>query len=777
MKLLGFQQSAVDRVRAYLVKVVEMTARLSAVGPTGDFDVPFMAWSALGAASIRPYSAIRDVTNRSIPCVSVVIPTGGGKTVTAIASAIEAIKCGVCQHKFIVWVVPSEAIYEQTLRYLDGGYLSEYASGAGFSNLRLKTIGETWTDLDIDPDTLTVLLVTQQSIFGTRADLHFVRPSDALRNLGLWTGISQEPSLANLLDLLKPIFIIDEAHRVYTDSGRAFFRSRAPASCILEFSATPRDYSPTEYPNVIESVPASELIDEQLIKNPLVCVLEPGMGVSELLTRVVHERSQAALALSNARYQVAPKVLISCRRTAADQADDPLSAHAIRDELIDLGVKPLAIAIKSAELDQLKGQDIDSPNCGIEFILTQKALVEGWDAKSVFFVVLLNDIGAPLTNFQIVGRGMRQPRRQYFQQQDLNRLVVYANGLRQESALSQLRDFLSGEGLASGLAVRIECAGSAATKFHYVECCVRLPICMLSDQPDGIEAETCCMMSSEPPEFISHEQVIANAGIGGTTVIEFDLREQSISPYISGAVQGAVSGDVLWRRRFELSLLKQIGHEFRESADACAWIQQQADRLLSGLSPQLSSVGAVRGAQIVADHVRQHAALLRYSLVLRLLESSKVDSMELNSSKLAAALAPPDPPGTLPFAHNLFGDVPKSLFNKSELHFAYEIERLGLPWIRNQVGSGWYSLPGGSTGRFFPDFIVPLEPVSPDGFRRVALFETKGEHILGNFDSERKQRACQVISRRSGGRIEAHFGTFTDLVVALQRTARVASRH
>lgn len=54
-----------------------------------------------------------------IPCVCVKVPTGGGKTVIAAAS-IEAIDTAYTQtgHPFVLWLTPSDAITQQTVRAL-----------------------------------------------------------------------------------------------------------------------------------------------------------------------------------------------------------------------------------------------------------------------------------------------------------------------------------------------------------------------------------------------------------------------------------------------------------------------------------------------------------------------------------------------------------------------------------------------------------------------------------------------------------------------------------
>ena len=87
------------------------------------------------------------------------------------------------------------------------------------------------------------------------------------------------------------------------------------------------------------------------------------------------------------------------------------------------------------------------PTNRIAFIITKTALMEGWDCKSVYAVVLLNEVGATQTTVQLVGRGLRQPERHYFADQSLNELHVLTNSQRHHEAVTVLKEFLENQGL------------------------------------------------------------------------------------------------------------------------------------------------------------------------------------------------------------------------------------------------------------------------------------------------------------------------------------------
>jgi restriction endonuclease len=339
------------------------------------------SWDQVGIRlGAKRYCDLVDSSGDDIPSFSIVIPTGGGKTITAMGCAIRALRIKQDPFNILVWIVPSDAIFEQTKEYLNSGYLRDFAASSGFDKVVLKLNGDSWNDFDLVPGVLTVVLLTQQSIFSEKADRIFHRRCDLFEALS-HPRFARVASLKELLEATKPIIVVDEAHKTYTKVGRAFFRSNSLAWCLMEFSATPKEYSDRDYPNVLYAVRADRLIEEQLLKNPLRIHLEPNKTVEGILDDVIRLRSQIEAGLVAERYYIKPKVLISCYRTSEDQAGARNSAHAIRDMLMQRGISAGNIAFKTSERDDLGGVSVDSPGCVFEFILTKQALVEGWDAK------------------------------------------------------------------------------------------------------------------------------------------------------------------------------------------------------------------------------------------------------------------------------------------------------------------------------------------------------------------------------------------------------------
>ena len=88
---------------------------------------------------------------------------------------------------------------------------------------------------------------------------------------------------------------------------------------------------------------------------------------------------------------------------------------------------PNAIAVKSADTDDIEGIDLLAEGCPIEWIITKSALQEGWDRPFAYILVSLNNTGSGQSMTQLIGRILRQPDQQRLPDPygDLNESYVY----------------------------------------------------------------------------------------------------------------------------------------------------------------------------------------------------------------------------------------------------------------------------------------------------------------------------------------------------------------
>jgi type III restriction enzyme len=182
MRLKDYQNGALDTLSAYLTLLGESAAKaekaraaiaalpedLRASVPAPQ-DATIAAWDEARkngiAASPDPWRELKTGTGQSIPHVCLKLPTGGGKTLLA-AHGVDRIMVSHFRQTtgFVLWIVPSEAIYTQTKAQLaDRGHAIRQAldrASGGRVKILEKLDGFTRQDVD---EKLCVLLLMLQS--------------------------------------------------------------------------------------------------------------------------------------------------------------------------------------------------------------------------------------------------------------------------------------------------------------------------------------------------------------------------------------------------------------------------------------------------------------------------------------------------------------------------------------------------------------------------------------------------------------------------------------
>jgi len=443
MELKDYQQKTLKNLRKYLDCLETAADKKRKLADLGMGDIEYdgldvgwkEAFKERGVANPRTYLGRRNGLGEAIPHVCLKVPTGGGKTLLA-AHSIDLIKTHYLKRKsmLVLWIVPSDAIYRQTLTALrtrESAYrqLLDRASG-GRTLILQKQDRFSPTELQ---DQLAVLLLmlpsanrrdkeTLKMFQDTSGFEDFFPPDDNLPanlkvlkefpNLSCY-GQGNEaiimPSLGNTLRVLKPLVIIDEGHKAYSENAQDTIRSFNP-SFVLELSATPnRDVS-----NILVSVSGRDLYQEQMIKLDLNVYNRPDWDWQGTLAAAIHKLDELQIRAqehqANGGRYIRPISLIQVERTGKDQRKSGfIHAEDVREQLIKLGVSPEAIAIKSSESDGLENIDLLAEDCPIRFIITRSALQEGWDCPFAYILTILTNPMSKVSITQLVGRVLRQP--------------------------------------------------------------------------------------------------------------------------------------------------------------------------------------------------------------------------------------------------------------------------------------------------------------------------------------------------------------------------------
>jgi type III restriction enzyme len=100
-----------------------------------------------------------------------------------------------------------------------------------------------------------------------------------------------------------------------------------------------------------------------------------------------------------------------------------------------------------------------------------------------------------------------------------------------------------------------------------------------------------------------------------------------------------------------------------------------------------------------------------------------------------------------PVQLSLFEPVFEQQFDSGlEKKFAYYLdEERALHWWHRVAARqrGEYYLQGWKQGRIYPDFVAMTNEIV--GVTRVLIFDTKGEHLEGNLDTEYKRKVLETL--------------------------------
>jgi type III restriction enzyme len=463
---LAYQGKALAALEAWLERLVEERAKADQVAaviaanpglgiPLPDY--PAKAWERLandkGVPGGRAYSSRQSGDGQPVPNVTLKVPTGGGKTYLACAALSRIFGRYVGANTgMVLWIVPNEAIYSQTLKALrdrDHAYRQTLDRASANRTIILEK-GDPLNHADLAANLCIMVLMLQSSnrenqdslrLFRDRGDVHGFVPPDgeqgahadllaAIPNLSIYdTGDGRElawpmvkASMGNAMRIVRPVVVMDEGQRAVSDLAYATLYGFNP-SLVLELSATPKDVAEragraARRANILCEISGRELESEGMIKMPMnVAPLPAGEWTTTLqaawnkLTDL--ERVARQYEGDGGRY-IRPILLVQVERTGAEQADAGfIHANDARDWLKAVaGLEDDEIAFKTADrndLDKPENRDLLSRKSPVRAIITKAALAEGWDCPFAYVLCALAANGNESAMTQLVGRILRQP--------------------------------------------------------------------------------------------------------------------------------------------------------------------------------------------------------------------------------------------------------------------------------------------------------------------------------------------------------------------------------
>jgi type III restriction enzyme len=479
MQLKHYQEKVIKELTQYLRALAEQKIKYENFREVDadvarDFDFPRKAWEQSTGRNV--YFPKKNGLREQLPDVYLKVPTGGGKTLLA-CHAIDLIKKTYLESQtgLVLWIVPSTQIYRQTILALkDRAHpyrqILDISSG-GRTLIKEKT--ELFNRLDVEENLVVLMLMLPsanrlnketlrlfrdsggftdffppEDNFPAHEQLHKLIPNlDCFTALGEIFGTQVKTSLGNTLRILRPLIVVDEGHKAYSESALETVRGFNP-SFVLELSATPPPQS-----NELVRITGRELHEEEMIKLDIHLINKSSLKWQDTLLASFEKQKElekkAREYEANTGKYIRPACLIQVERTGKDQRENKfIHAEDAKEYLMKkCSVPETHIAIKSSEKDDIEGIDLFSEDCPIRYIITKQALQEGWDFSFAYVLTILTNPSSATGITQLVGRILRQPFAHKTQIKALDECYVYTFKQNATKLVKEIKVGLESEGL------------------------------------------------------------------------------------------------------------------------------------------------------------------------------------------------------------------------------------------------------------------------------------------------------------------------------------------
>lgn len=703
----------------------------------------------------------------------------------------------------VLWVVPSDQIYKDTLKALrDRRHF--YRESLEFALSRRIEVWEKQEIARLTPaqlrSGLNVLLLKlastnredreQLKFFrdsGGNIVQHFPAEDDAeahralkekVPNLDMIEADEQagrflvKTSLGNLARICQPPIILDEGHKATSRLARETIEG-FNTSIVIELSATPHQGA-----NVLTRVSGQELLEEQMIKLPINIANSNQRSWRDCLTQARDKREElvrfAERHFRDTGRLIRPIVLVQVERTGKDQRD-PKFVHSedAKEYLVSrLGVSEAAIAIKTSEKDDIEGIELLDEGCPVEWIITKAALQEGWDCPFAYILVSLNNTRSQLSMTQLVGRVLRQPYVEKTPLAELNESYVFCLQRKSTDIAREVKAALEKEGYEGDAASVVDASDSGGKPEKPQVARIRKEFRVLYRPFKGkVYLPRFCVREGKANEALDYfRHLVSQVDTSGFDYasIDWDL-----------AAELAAAKDSFYRLGLEQEALETVSERelalteadeqvrawlvaslpfdhfsFKQLREIAGKVVQRLYARNTGLQGKLGLVKfRVREkvmAFIESQTDKQTQAIFeslfaagRLSFVLECIEGRFEIPPEVQVHSTRRMVHDDNSP----IQRSLFDMVPDDLndYEKSVALFLDHHPQV-LWWYRNLVGSQHFAIQGYRRNRVYPDFVVQQgKEAKPTA--TVIVVESKGKHLEGNPDTNYKRSVANYFEK------------------------------
>lgn len=441
-------------LKSYQKKVIaDLTRYLELLNETKSDAAAFrLFWQEKSAPTLGRYQNVIP----GVPNLCFKVPTGGGKTFiacNAIRPMFDALPA--TKTKAVVWLVPSDAILTQTAKALkDSQHPYRQKIDVDFGGrVEVYSKQELLNGQNFNPTAVT----EQLSLMVLSYDSFRGRGKEGLKayqensNLAEFVKVlgkpdspiekADETALFQIINQLNPLVIVDESHHARSELSLEMLENFNPCF-VLDLTATPKKES-----NIISYVDAVQLKNENMVKLPVIVYNRDSQ--SEVLIDAIDLRNKLE-EIASAEYArtgkyIRPIVLFQAQPKGRE---DATTFEKLRDKLVDAGIPAEQIAIRTADVNELKNTDLMSSNCQIRYIITVNALKEGWDCPFAYILASLANKTSQVDVEQILGRILRLPHTSQHSQNALNMSYVLTSSSDFNNTVEQIVKGLNSAGFS-----------------------------------------------------------------------------------------------------------------------------------------------------------------------------------------------------------------------------------------------------------------------------------------------------------------------------------------
>jgi len=819
---LDYQERVLSTLDTYLDLLKEKKVRadkvaaLAAQDPDLGLAVPDFskeAWEALKAAgklpasrAAIPFSPRVDGCAHPVPNAVLKVPTGGGKTWLAVSAVSRVMGRYLDRNTgFVLWIVPNEAIYTQTLKHLQDRQhpYRQALDRAAAGRVKIMEKTDRLDARDVEANLCIMLLMLQSAnretqdslkMFQDRGDVHGFFPPEGEQqahkaaiertpNLSAYTGLFPmvKDSLGNALRIIRPVVVMDEGHRAVSDLAFSTLYGFNPCF-VLELTATPQDVQPRggrnpregRYANVLVEVTGRELDREGMIKMPL--NLDPRQGndwkatLNAALAKLNTLDAEARKLHADMGRYIRPIMLIQVERTGADQRESGhIHAEDVKDWLLTMGFDHAEIAIKTAQQNDLsapENQELLSPTNRVRAIITKQALQEGWDCPFAYVLCSLAASANLKAMTQLVGRILRQPGALKTGVEALDECHIITHHADTASVVSAIKEGLEQDGLGD-LVLRVTqddrsgtatAARSIKRRPAFASTEIYLPKVMIveGEQVRELDYETDVLSAIDwrgfDPQEIA-ERVPENAQAAESQLQRIRLADDGDELFV-GETIAANTETLAFDPAHAVRMISDIvpnpfvGREIVGAMAAALRARGFDDTRLGQLASLI--VEQLRKGLDAARNRRAEAFFKAEVATGRIQFRLRLDG---RNWRMPFSIETAEPENARQLLNRAGGPLEKSLFapvyenelNGDERDVAVYLDgEKTLSWWHRNVARTQYGVQGWKKAKIYPDFIFA---VKRDGkTKHITVLETKGDQ-LDNLDTAYKREALSFLSK------------------------------